>query len=153
MGNEGRGKPFYLSLTICEKIIDIMGNKVLKNILKETLEAKYFSLSVNSAPSQLIISHTDELTVVLRYVGVSDGDVAERFLTFNTYRKSQRIAIAKESNNRYYFKFFKETQYRHKKYDNQPYGNASNISGCYNGLQAHIMKINQLARYIPCVVH
>lgn len=40
--------------------------------------AKYFSLSVDSTPD---ISHTDLLTVVLRYVA-SNGEVAERFLPF-----------------------------------------------------------------------
>ncbi len=35
----------------------------------------------------------------------------------------------------------------------QTYDNASNMSGCYNGLQAHIKKINRLAHYVPCAAH
>ena len=56
-----------------------MGDKVLKFIIKEIQDARYFSLSVDSTPD---ISHVDQLTVVLRYFGTSDGEVAERFLTF-----------------------------------------------------------------------
>lgn len=55
-GNQGRGKPSYLSSTICEKVIEIMGNKVLKNIVNKIQQAKYFFLSVDSTPD---ISHTD----------------------------------------------------------------------------------------------
>ena len=35
----------------------------------------------------------------------------------------------------------------------QSYDNASNISGCYNGMQAQISSINHLAHYIPCAAH
>ena len=34
----------------------------------------------------------------------------------------------------------------------QSYDNASNMSGCYKGLQAHLA-INHLAHYIPCAAH
>ena len=33
-GNQGRGKASYLSSTICEEVIEIMGNEVLKTIVK-----------------------------------------------------------------------------------------------------------------------
>ena len=34
-GNQDRGRPSYLSSTICEKVIEIMGNQVLAVIVKE----------------------------------------------------------------------------------------------------------------------
>ncbi|XP_055843517.1 uncharacterized protein LOC129910240 [Episyrphus balteatus] len=77
-GNKGKGRPSYLSSTICEELIEILGNRVLEFIVNEIIEAKYFSISVDSTPD---ISHTDQLTVVLRYVK-SNGEVAERFLAF-----------------------------------------------------------------------
>ncbi|GFQ77764.1 hypothetical protein TNCT_422561 [Trichonephila clavata] len=45
----------------------------------EEKEAKYFSLSVDSTSDT---SDTDQSTVELRYVRISDGEVAEGFLTF-----------------------------------------------------------------------
>ena len=35
----------------------------------------------------------------------------------------------------------------------QSYDNAANISGKYNGLQAHIKEINKHAEYVPCAAH
>ncbi|GBP12167.1 hypothetical protein EVAR_6352_1 [Eumeta japonica] len=35
----------------------------------------------------------------------------------------------------------------------QSYDNTSNMPGCYNGLQAHIKKINHLTHYVPCAAH
>ena len=55
-----------------------MGSKVLKFIVNEIIEAKYFSISVYSA---LDISHSDHLTVILRHVS-SNREVVERFVTF-----------------------------------------------------------------------
>ena len=68
-----------MSSTICEEVIEIMGDKVLKAIVEEIKEAKYFSLSVDSTPD---ISYSNQLTVVIRCVGKSDHKVIERFLNF-----------------------------------------------------------------------
>ena len=35
----------------------------------------------------------------------------------------------------------------------QSYDNASNMSGKYNGLQAHLKKVNPLIHYTPCAAH
>ena len=35
----------------------------------------------------------------------------------------------------------------------QGYDNGSNMSGKYNGVQAVINNLNQLAKYVPCAVH
>lgn len=53
--------------------------KVLKVIMKEIKDTKYFSLSVDSTSD---ISHNDQFTVVIRYIRVLDREVVEHFLTF-----------------------------------------------------------------------
>ena len=35
----------------------------------------------------------------------------------------------------------------------QAYDNASNMSGLYNGVKAHIERLNPVAKYIPCFAH
>ena len=83
-GNVGRGKQSYLSSTICEELIEILGSKVLKFIVNEIIEDKYFSINDDSAPD---ISHTDQLTVVLRHVS-SNREVRSRtFSNIYSYRK------------------------------------------------------------------
>ena len=55
-GAKGRGNSSYLSSTICDEFIKIMGEHVLKHIVNELKSAKYFSVTVDSSPD---ISHVD----------------------------------------------------------------------------------------------
>ncbi|KAG8183371.1 hypothetical protein JTE90_008273 [Oedothorax gibbosus] len=64
-GNVGRGKVNYLSSTIVNELIQIMGDTVLKKILEDICAAKYFGIIVDSTPD---ISHIDQLSVVIRSV-------------------------------------------------------------------------------------
>uniref|UniRef100_A0A3B3WVG3 HAT C-terminal dimerisation domain-containing protein n=1 Tax=Poecilia mexicana TaxID=48701 RepID=A0A3B3WVG3_9TELE len=62
-GNAGSGKPSYLSSQTCEEFIQLMGDRVLSEIVSEVKMAKYFSISVDSTPD---MAHVDQLTFVLR---------------------------------------------------------------------------------------
>lgn len=64
-GNDGRGKPSYLSSTICEEIVKLMGEKVLSEIVNKIKLAKYVSISVDSTPD---IAYIDQLTFIARYL-------------------------------------------------------------------------------------
>lgn len=76
-GNKGRGHPSYLSSTICNEFINLMGDQVFKKVVCELKEAKYFSISVDSTPD---LCKVDQLTLIIRYV-TPQGSV-ERFLLF-----------------------------------------------------------------------
>ena len=80
-GAKGRGNCSYLSSTICDEFIKIMGEHILEHIVNELKSVKYFSVNVDSSPD---ISHVDQLTCVLRYV-LPDGPV-ERFVSFLNMR-------------------------------------------------------------------
>ena len=56
-GNKGHGSTSYLSHSICDKLINIMAKSVIKVILKEVQESRYFSISNDSILD--IIKHTD----------------------------------------------------------------------------------------------
>lgn len=73
----GRGSVSYLSKTICEEFIELMGRRVLQVILQEIKASKYYAISVDSTPD---LSHVDQLTFIVRYV--VDSDAVERFLKF-----------------------------------------------------------------------
>ena len=60
-GNLGSGNTSYLSETIYQELIHLMGNKVFSFIVKELKGRKYFSLIVDSTAD---VSHTDQLTVI-----------------------------------------------------------------------------------------
>lgn len=76
-GNPGSGKESYLSSTVYEEILLLMAKGVKDVILTELKDAKYFSVSVDSTPD---LTHTDQLTVMIRYV--VSGRSVEQFLTF-----------------------------------------------------------------------
>ena len=79
---------------------------------------------------------------------MSDGEVVERFLTFIPIESHTGEALAMTV-----LKFLNKCDIDIKNLRGQSYDNAANMSGCYNGLQAHICQINPLAHYIPCAAH
>lgn len=78
-GNKGSGRASYLSSTICNELIKIIGDKLLSVIIDEINDTKYFSFSVDSTPD---LCHVDQLTVIVRYVVKATHSVVERFLCF-----------------------------------------------------------------------
>uniref|UniRef100_H3AFS4 TTF-type domain-containing protein n=1 Tax=Latimeria chalumnae TaxID=7897 RepID=H3AFS4_LATCH len=141
--NMGRGPASYLSFTICEEFIALLGEKVFKHIVKELKEAKYFSVLVDSTPD---ISNLDQLTCVVRYV-LPNGPV-EHFLTFLDFEKHSGQDIAKSL-----LKFFEKIGVNIADCQGQSYNNASNLSGKYEGMQAWIRERSENAVYIPCCAH
>lgn len=71
------GRASYLSDTICDEFIALIGVKVMNVILTELRDAKYFSLGVDSTPD---VSHSDQLVFCIRYV--KNDATVERFLQF-----------------------------------------------------------------------
>lgn len=143
-GNPGSGRVSYLSKTICDEFIELMYKKVVCVIVKQLKKSKYYSLSVDSTPD---ITHSDQLTVIVRYV-LSDGSPVERFLSFiklkdHTGAHMENIVLNTLS----------ELDIAISDMRGQSYDNASNMSGKYNGLQALIKKHNSLAEYLPCSGH
>lgn len=69
----------YLSKTIYEQIIEIMGKQVIKKIITEinSDDAKYYSIMIDSTPD---LSHNDQLAIIVRYC--FEGKVYERCISF-----------------------------------------------------------------------
>ena len=122
-----------------------MGNQVLAVVVKQLQQSKYFSVIIDSMPD---ISHIDQLTTVVQYVRMSDGEVVERFLIFDPIESHTGEALATTV-----LKFLNKCDIDINNLRGQSYDNAANMSGCYNGLQVHIYQINPLAHYIPCAAH
>lgn len=137
-GNNGKGTTLYLSFTVFEQFIEIMGEKVKKTIVNEIKNAKYFSIIVDSTPD---ISHTDQLAFIFRYVS-NNGEPVERFLKFlaNSGHKSKDLADA-------VFMVLEENDIDINNCRGQSYDNASNMSGVYSGLQA---RIKEACLQSPC---
>jgi len=141
--NKGKGHVSYLSSAVCDEFINILGQEVLQEIISEIKNAKYYSVSVDSTPD---ISHTDQLTLIFRYVQC-DGPV-ERFVKFIPIHGHTGESLA-----RTLFSFLQENDISIKDCRGQSYDNASNMSGKYIGMQAIVRNENELAEYIPCAAH
>lgn len=142
-GNKGKGNVNYLSSTIVTEFIEIMSDRVLKEIVKQIQQAKYFGLIVDSTPD---ISHIDQLAIVLRYV--NQDEPVERFLKF--------IPIHSHSSEHLHevvINFLQSLNIELKYCRGQSFDNASNMSGKYSGLQARLKKDFPLIHYVPCAAH
>lgn len=143
-GNPGKGHISYLSSTICDEFIELLGKQVTNYILEEAKSSQYFSLIVDSTPD---ISHVDQLSFVIRYVK-QNGEAVERFLKFLPHIGHKALDM---------FNAVTETLQLFgldiQKCRGQSYDNASNMSGIYSGLQARILDVSPLASYIPCAGH
>ena len=141
--NKGRGHISYLSSTICDEFILIISDQLMRQVIQETKDAKYYSVSVDSTPD---VSHSDQLTLIIRYVTAS-GPV-ERFIKFIPIYEHTGESLAK-----ILLTFLEGNGISITNCRGQSYDNASNMSGKYNGMQAWIRKENSLAEYIPCCGH
>ena len=145
-GNKGSGSTSYISKTTYEQIIHLMKQQVLSHIKQEIKNAKYFSIIVDSTPD---VTHVDQLTYIFRYVNIAQtGEVVERFVGFDPFigHKGNEIADA-------ILRKVEELELDISNCRGQSYDNASNMSGKYQGVQAHMKRVNPLMDYIPCAAH
>lgn len=143
-GVAGTGTVSYLSKTICEELIHLMGRKLVKAIIAEIEVAKYFAITVDSTPD---VSHVDQLTFIVRYVQ-PDGTPVERFLGF-----IQLLGHSAENMAGVVTRMIEDLGLDIRNCRGQSYDNAPNMSGIYTGLQAKIKALNELAYFVPCAAH
>ncbi|GIY59792.1 zinc finger MYM-type protein 1 [Caerostris darwini] len=144
-GNTDSGKPSYLSKTICDKIIQLMANKVKDTIMAEVKKDGYFSFSVDSTSD---ISHTDQLALIIRYVSPEDGLPTEGFLTFLELKDPSG-----ESINDLVFNYISfELKIDFRKCRGQSYDNVANMAGRYNErwavLKSHLKPHFKVPKYL-----
>ena len=101
----------------------------------------YFSVSVESTPD---ITHSDQLTITLRYVHMMDHQPLECFLTFILSPVTHdRVLLT-------LLQYLLDQDINFENCHGQTYENASNISGTYTGMQRILKNKNSLVDYIPC---
>jgi len=131
-GNKGRGHVSYLSSTICDEFILIMGNEVIKRIVDELKLSKYYSIIVDSTPD---VSKIDQLTLIVRYI-LPNGTPIERFLKFLPSVGHKGADLQQTVINE-----FKHLEINIEDCRGQSYDNAKNMSGVYSGMKARIRQV------------
>jgi hypothetical protein len=71
----------YLSPRIQIEFIELLGHHVRQKIVDDIREAKYYAMLFDSTPD---LSHTDQMTQIIRYVRIKEGivEVMESFIDF-----------------------------------------------------------------------
>lgn len=136
----------YLSGTIQNEIIALIGNKVLEEIVRRVHRAKYYSVIMDCTPD---VSHKEQLSIVLRIVNCEPSvSIAEHFFGFLDVEDTTGKGLTEV------------LLYHLQKHSlslsdcrGQSYDNGSNMMGHKQGVQARILQLNSKAFYIPCSSH
>lgn len=138
----------YLSGTIQNEVIGLLGDKILEEIVRRVKKAKYYSIIMDCTPDK---SHTEQLSVVLRVVNCEPSvgaSITEHFVGFIDVKDTTGKGL---------------TDTLLDKVDNlnlsiadcrgQSYDNGSNMMGHKQGVQARILQLNEKALCVPCSSH
>ncbi|XP_044766148.1 uncharacterized protein LOC123322270 [Coccinella septempunctata] len=140
-----KGQTSYLSKTIQNEMIDLMAIKVRNNIINEIKEANYFTIMFDCTPD---VSHTEQMSQVIRYLKRTESgyEIKESFIDFLEVDGktgeyiSQRILDKLQADD-----------LDVEKCRGQSYDNGSNMAGIYKGVQSRILRMNELAVFVPCL--
>lgn len=134
------GRASYLSDTITDELIELFRVKMMRIILSEIENAKYFSISVDSTPD---VSHTDQLVFCVRYV--KGNKPIERFLEFipiNQHKSEYLTEVIID--------FLQEHSIDLANCRGQSYDNTNNMAANYSGLHKRIIELNEKAFFAMC---
>ncbi|CAL8070824.1 unnamed protein product [Orchesella dallaii] len=142
-----KGRVSYMSPKIQNEFISLTARVVRKSIIEAVQERKYFSILFDATPDT---SHKEQLSQIIRTVNISTSGcfIEESFIDFIHFDKKKGLEISK-----IILAKLKSDGIDIKHCRGQGYDNGANMSGIYNGVQAHIKEANEFAVYMPCVAH
>uniref|UniRef100_A0A3B1J7P5 TTF-type domain-containing protein n=1 Tax=Astyanax mexicanus TaxID=7994 RepID=A0A3B1J7P5_ASTMX len=135
-------KVHYLSGTIQNEIIALIGNKVLEEIITQ----RDYSVIMDCTPD---ISHKEQLSVVLRLVNCDPSvSIAEHFFGFIDVEDTSGKGLTEVLLDHLQKHNLSISDCRGQSYDN-----GSNMMGQKQGVRARILQLNNKALCIPCSSH
>ncbi|XP_065652793.1 uncharacterized protein LOC136080111 [Hydra vulgaris] len=140
-------KTSYFSPRIQNELIELLGQKVRNEILSNVREAKYYSVLFDCTPDA---SHKEQMTKIIRYVHITAETctIEESFVDFIESHEKTGKNLAAEITKKLEKDGLSISDCRGQGYDN-----GANMSGKYNGVQAHIHSLNEFARFVPFAAH
>lgn len=120
----------YLSHSIQNELISAMANKVQKVIIDAIRRTKYYSILLNFTPD---VSHQEQLSVVLRYVNITDKEVEikEHFIKFEIIHDTIGKGLSETV-----MLILDQLGIKISDCRGQGYDNGANMRGTYQGVQA-----------------
>nr|CAI5834089.1 unnamed protein product [Callosobruchus analis] len=147
-----KGEINYLSPTFQNEIISLLGTTVRNNITSEIKKAPFLTIILDTTQD---LSKIDQLSVVFRYISVTENDddvpkeikICESFLEFIAVTDCSAAGLKTVILN------FKEYGIDLTKCRGQGYDGANVMSGVYGGLQTLIEEHTPNADYVHCAAH
>ncbi|CAH1980142.1 unnamed protein product [Acanthoscelides obtectus] len=150
-----KGEINYLSPTIQNEIISLLGTTVRNNIISEIKKAPFLTIILDTTQD---LSKIDQLSVVFRYISVTENDdnvpkeikICESFLGFIRVAVTDCSAAGLKTA---FLNLTKEYGIDLTKCRGQGYDGANVMSGIYGGLQTLIKEHAPNADYVHCAAH
>ncbi|CAH1994168.1 unnamed protein product [Acanthoscelides obtectus] len=148
-----KGEINYLSPTIQNEIISLLGTTVRNNIISEIKKAPFLTIILDTTQD---LSKIDQLSVVFRYISVTENDdnvpkeikICESFLGFIAVTDCSAAGLKTA-----FLNLTKEYGIDLTKCRGQGYDGANVMSGIYGGLQTLIKEHAPNADYVHCAAH
>lgn len=135
----------YLGDKIQNELITLIAEKIKSKIIDMIKESKYFSVILDCTPD---VSHSEQLTIVVRFVKHNEAVICEHFLGFVTIYNSTGKGLSDCLLN-----VLAELKLNINDLRGQGYDNGANMRGKHNGVQKKILQINPRAFFVPCSAH
>ena len=145
-GAKGRGsKLTFLSKDSQNKLIRIIGEEITSEVVEKVKTCRSWALIADTTPD---VTHKEQLSICVRVVSEA-GECSEHLL-------SCQRATGTKANELYnaIMTTFELQGVTFEKLVAQTYDGASNMSGCYNGLQALVKQnVGNHVAYVHCYAH
>ena len=138
----------YLGKNIQNEFIQLLGDKVLEEIISQIKQDRYYAIILDCTPDA---NHDEQMTMVIRHVHITnDFDVVihEHFTGFIVVKNSTSSALTKLLLQR-----LTEMGLDIQNSKGQGYDNGANMAGKKNGVQKRVLELNAQARFVPCSCH
>jgi len=124
----------YLSPTIQNEFVNLLGKKVRNEILSRIRKSKYYSLLFDCTPD---VSHNEQMSEIIRYVYIANGKVKieESFIDFIITEEKTGEGLASDI-----MKKLQDDQLDIQDARGQGYDDGANMAGNYRGVQARIQE-------------
>ncbi|XP_063215616.1 zinc finger MYM-type protein 1-like [Bacillus rossius redtenbacheri] len=143
--NSGRGNAMYISPTVQNELLSLIGKQIQENVLERIKKAKFFTVLGDKTTD---ISYVEQFSLCVRYVDIDLIDIREDFLTFVPVYDVTGAGIASTIKTELLKLGLEMTNLRGQGYDG-----AGAMSGHLNGVQAIIRKDCPKALYTHCSSH
>lgn len=135
----------YLGDKIQNELIALIAENIKSKIIDMLKESKYYSIILDCTPD---VSHSEQLTIVVRFVKKNEAVICEHFLGFVPINDSTGKGLSDCLLN-----ILAELKLNINDLRGQGYDNGANMRGKHNGVQKKILQINPRAFFVPCSAH